>query len=64
MSAIQLTTAAGCVAMVELFLAGKLPQHGFVRQEDASLGDFLATSAGPLIGRAREYYWRSDQPRR
>lgn len=49
MSAIQLTTAAGCVAMVELFLAGKLPQAGFVRQEDASLNDFLATKAGSRL---------------
>ncbi|HEV7261168.1 MAG TPA: saccharopine dehydrogenase C-terminal domain-containing protein [Bosea sp. (in: a-proteobacteria)] len=49
MSAIQLTTAAGCVAMVELFLAGKLPQAGFVRQEDASLRDFLATRAGSRL---------------
>lgn len=49
MSAIQLTTAAGCVSMVELFLAGKLPQAGFVRQEDASLSDFLATKAGSRL---------------
>jgi len=49
MSAIQLTTAAGCVAMVELFLSGKLPQQGFVRQEDASLADFLATRAGSRL---------------
>lgn len=46
MSAIQLTTAAGCVAMVELFLNGKLPTAGFVRQEDAHLADVLATTAG------------------
>ncbi|KRD99966.1 saccharopine dehydrogenase [Bosea sp. Root381] len=51
MSAIQLTTAAGCVAMVELFLAGKLPQAGFVRQEDASLADFLSTRAGSRLAR-------------
>jgi saccharopine dehydrogenase-like NADP-dependent oxidoreductase len=54
LGAIQLTTAAGCVAMIELFLAGKLPQRGFVRQEDAALGDFLATRTGArLIGEAR-----------
>jgi len=51
MSAIQLTTAAGCVAMVELFLGGKLPQAGFVRQEDASLNDSLATRAGSRLAR-------------
>lgn len=49
MGAIQLTTAAGCVAMVELFLAGKLPQRGFVRQEDAKLADFLSTRAGSRL---------------
>ena len=51
LSAIQLTTAAGCVAMVELFLAGKLPSHGFVRQEDAKLADFLGTQAGSRLTR-------------
>lgn len=46
MGAIQLTTAAGCIAMIELFLDGKLPNRGFVRQEDARLDDYLATTAG------------------
>jgi saccharopine dehydrogenase-like NADP-dependent oxidoreductase len=46
LGAIQLTTAAGCVAMVELFLSSTLPARGFVRQEDASLSDFLSTYAG------------------
>jgi saccharopine dehydrogenase-like NADP-dependent oxidoreductase len=49
LGAIQLTTAAGCVAMVELFLAGKLPARGFVRQEDAALADFLSTQAGSRL---------------
>ena len=43
------TGAAGCVAMIELFLGGKLPQKGFVRQEDAALADFLATRAGARL---------------
>lgn len=51
LGAIQLTTAAGCVSMVELFLDGKLPARGFVRQEDASLADFLATKAGSRLSR-------------
>jgi saccharopine dehydrogenase-like NADP-dependent oxidoreductase len=51
LGAIQLTTAAGCVAMVELFLAGKLPAKGFVRQEDASLSDFLSTRAGTRLAK-------------
>ena len=42
---------AGCVAMVELFLKGKLPSSGFVRQEDATLKGFLSTRAGRLLSR-------------
>ena len=45
-SAIQITTAAGICAMVDLLRAGKLPQRGFVRQEDADLKDFLANRFG------------------
>jgi saccharopine dehydrogenase-like NADP-dependent oxidoreductase len=51
LGAIQLTTAAGCVAMVELFLLGKLPARGFVRQEDASLSDFLSTREGSRLAK-------------
>ena len=46
MSAIQITTAAGICAMVDLMRAGKLPQAGFVRQEEASHADFLANRFG------------------
>ncbi|MFC7399316.1 saccharopine dehydrogenase family protein [Chelatococcus sp. GCM10030263] len=54
LAAIQLTTAAGCVAMIELFLAGKLAPRGFLRQEDAKLTDVLDTAAGQrLIDGAR-----------
>jgi saccharopine dehydrogenase-like NADP-dependent oxidoreductase len=45
-SAIQLTTAAGVGAMVDLMRDGKLPQRGFVRQEQAALPDFLANRFG------------------
>ncbi len=44
-------TAAGRAAMIELFLVGKLPQKGFVRQEDAKLADFLSTNAGSRLTR-------------
>jgi hypothetical protein len=37
--------------MVELFLSGKLPARGFVRQEDASLADFLATREGGRLAK-------------
>lgn len=53
MGAIQFTTAAGCVSMVELFLAGKLPAKGFVRQEDAALADFLSTTSGSRLAREK-----------
>jgi saccharopine dehydrogenase-like NADP-dependent oxidoreductase len=46
LSAIQVTTAAGICAMVDLLRAGKLPRRGFVRQEDAGLADFLANRFG------------------
>lgn len=46
LSAIQLTTAAGICAMVDLVLDGTLPDHGLVRQEQAGLDDFLANRFG------------------
>jgi saccharopine dehydrogenase-like NADP-dependent oxidoreductase len=46
LSAIQLTTAAGVCAMVDLLREGRLPQRGFVRQEDAALPDFLGNRFG------------------
>ena len=46
MSAIQITTAAGICAMVDMMVAGKLPKKGFVRQEQAELKDFLANRFG------------------
>ena len=46
LSAIQITTASGICAMVDLVVQGKLPQRGLVRQEDAKLGDFLDNRFG------------------
>jgi saccharopine dehydrogenase-like NADP-dependent oxidoreductase len=48
LSAIQLTTASGICAMVELVRDGKLPARGFVRQEDALLSDFHANRFGRI----------------
>ena len=39
-------TASSAVAVVELVAEGKLPQEGFVRQEDIALEDLHATHAG------------------
>ena len=50
MSAIQITTAAGICAMCDMLVAGKLPQKGFVRQEEAHLSDFLANRFGAYYG--------------
>ena len=46
--AISWTTACSVCAVMELVFSGKLPQKGFLRQEDIRLGDFLATRNGRL----------------
>jgi saccharopine dehydrogenase-like NADP-dependent oxidoreductase len=46
MSAIQITTASGICAMCDLLVEGRLPQKGFVRQEEAKFSDFLANRFG------------------
>jgi saccharopine dehydrogenase-like NADP-dependent oxidoreductase len=48
MSAIQITTAGAMCAVLDLFREKKLPQKGFVRQEQVSLRDFLANRFGQL----------------
>jgi saccharopine dehydrogenase-like NADP-dependent oxidoreductase len=45
-TAIQVTTAAGICAMLDLLREGILPQAGFVRQEDVDLSTFLANRFG------------------
>jgi saccharopine dehydrogenase-like NADP-dependent oxidoreductase len=46
MSAIQITTASGITTVLDLLKDGKLPQKGFVKQEDIGLADFLANRFG------------------
>jgi saccharopine dehydrogenase-like NADP-dependent oxidoreductase len=46
MSAIQVTTACGICAMMDLLVERKLPQKGFVRQEEARLSEFLSNRFG------------------
>ncbi|SFF48993.1 Saccharopine dehydrogenase, NADP-dependent [Aureimonas phyllosphaerae] len=46
MSAIQITTAAGITAVLDLLAEGRLPRFGFVRQEEIALPDFLANRFG------------------
>jgi len=45
-SAIQVTTAAGVCAALDLFVSGRLPQRGFVRQEEIDLDTFIANRFG------------------
>lgn len=45
-TAIQTTTACSVCAVLDLLVAGRLPQQGFVRQEDIRLDEFLANRFG------------------
>lgn len=45
-SAIQITTAGSLCAVIDLFFAGKLPERGFVRQEQVDFSEFLANRFG------------------
>jgi saccharopine dehydrogenase-like NADP-dependent oxidoreductase len=54
LSAIQITTAAGICAAVDLFREGKLPQAGFIPQERVRLPDFLANRFGKAYEKARQ----------
>ena len=45
-SAIQITTAAGICGTLDLLAEGKLPERGFVRQEDVPLAEFLHNRFG------------------
>lgn len=54
LSAIQITTAAGICAAVDLFREGRLPQQGFVRQEEVALPAFLANRFGAAYQQSRQ----------
>ncbi len=45
-SAIQITTAGGICAVLDMLSAGELPQSGLIRQEEISLKAFLANRFG------------------
>ncbi len=53
-SAIQVTTAAGICAVLDLMAEGKLPNQGFVRQEDVNYDDFINNRFGQYYQRDRE----------
>jgi len=52
-TAIQVTTAAGICAMLDLLVEGKLPQQGFIRQEEIDLDTFLANRFGRVYAGER-----------
>jgi saccharopine dehydrogenase-like NADP-dependent oxidoreductase len=54
LSAIQITTAAGICAAVDLFREGRLPERGFIRQEQIALPDFLANRFGCAYQQSRQ----------
>ena len=54
LSAIQITTAAGICAAVDLFREGRLPQQGFIKQEQVALPDFLANRFGSAYQQSRQ----------
>ena len=53
LSAIQLTTAAGICAALELVAQGRLPQRGFVGQEAVALAGFLGNRFGAVYAQDR-----------
>lgn len=51
-SAIQITTAAGITGVLDLLQAGRIPDRGFVRQEQIDLSTFLDNRFGRLYAAA------------
>jgi saccharopine dehydrogenase-like NADP-dependent oxidoreductase len=54
LSAIQITTAAGICAALDLFRNGVLPASGFIRQEQVELPAFLANRFGAAYQQSRQ----------
>ncbi|CVI63514.1 saccharopine dehydrogenase family protein (plasmid) [Agrobacterium leguminum] len=54
MSAIQITTAAGICAVLDMLASGRLPQRGFVHQEEIALPEFLENRFGQFYSSASE----------
>lgn len=53
-SAIQITTAAGICAALDLMAEDKLPQQGFVKQEDVLFEDFINNRFGQYYRRPND----------
>jgi saccharopine dehydrogenase-like NADP-dependent oxidoreductase len=53
-SAIQITTAGGICAVLDLLATGRLPQAGLIKQEEIELAPFLANRFGRVYSMAAE----------
>lgn len=53
-SGIQITTASGICAVLDLMAHGKLPQKGFLRQEDVDFKAFMSNRFGKNYGRRQK----------
>jgi saccharopine dehydrogenase-like NADP-dependent oxidoreductase len=51
LSAIQITTAAAICTVLDLLMTGRLPERGFVRQEDIPLKTFLENRFGHVYAK-------------
>ncbi len=61
-SAIQLTTASGICAVLDLHREGRLPECGFVRQEQVTLPDFLANRFGASYRQSGQEHGQRPSP--
>lgn len=63
-SAIQITTAAGLCAVVDLHVAGELPSTGFVRQEEVDFEKFITNRFGKRYeGSSASHFHRISLPK-
>lgn len=62
-SAIQVTTAAGITAVLDMLADGDLPSKGLVRQEDVPLKAFLANRFGRVYAHEANAPHAADAPR-
>jgi saccharopine dehydrogenase-like NADP-dependent oxidoreductase len=63
-SAIQITTASAICAVLDLHVSGKLPNQGFVRQEQVMLDDFLNNRFGAVYDVQKRPMMSSESPAR
>ncbi|HEX8232158.1 MAG TPA: saccharopine dehydrogenase family protein [Caulobacteraceae bacterium] len=62
-SAIQITTAAGICAVLDMLAEGAIPSHGFIKQEDIPLPAFLKNRFGRYYATPEDYQSEVDPVR-